>query len=199
MALREIFFGEIRLDRMPTITDQQVSSLFSSPCRLVATCRPGAVDDQRRRTLLKAAVVSGARYVDLELDGDPSLREAVIDVAREHGCDVIVSHHDYEQTPKRKQLVELVEACFEAGADVAKIACMANSARDSARLLGLLDDHRRLVVIGMGHAGVVTRVMGPLLGAEFSFARRQHGAETAPGQLTDWAMIARMRAAAGSA
>jgi 3-dehydroquinate dehydratase type I len=192
-ALHDVELAEVRLDSIQALTIEQARSIFEHGARTVATCRPGRHDDAARAALLIAAVEAGARYVDVELDAGATVRDRVVSAARSVGCDVIVSHHDPETTPLSMALRNLVDACFSAGADVAKIACRANGPRDAARLLGLLDDARRLVVIGMGVEGVVTRVMGPLLGSELTFAAARAGAETAPGQLDAAELERRMR------
>ena len=40
-----------------------------------------------------------------------------------------------------------------------------------------------VVSLGMGELGKVTRIASLMLGAEFSFASQDDGAETAPGQI----------------
>ena len=50
---------------------------------------------------------------------------------------VILSHHDYDETPDDDVLEALVEQMFEGGADIAKIATMARRVEDSARMLAL--------------------------------------------------------------
>ncbi|MBN2121836.1 type I 3-dehydroquinate dehydratase [Candidatus Micrarchaeota archaeon] len=139
------------------------------------------LDDSLRKELLLAAIDSGAAYVDLEVEMAEGMRKEIADRAKERGCKLIVSFHDFSGTPKREELGKIVERCFSCGADVAKIACMVDSQQDNARLLGLLGEWKGLIVIGMGKKGRSTRVLAPLLGAEFTFASL--GGKTAPGQM----------------
>lgn len=192
-ALRKVSFAEVRLDAIDGVAPDEVAAIFSLPLRLIATCRPGSGREDDRLALLLAAVAAGTRYVDVELETDVAFRASVVNAARAAGTEIIVSHHDYARTPCREDLCAIVDACFAAGADVAKVACHANDARDASRLLGLLDDPRRLVIIGMGAEGMITRVAGPLLGGEFTFASQREGAETAPGQLDVVELERRMR------
>jgi 3-dehydroquinate dehydratase type I len=181
-ALEHLAFAEIRLDRM-IVDAPGARDLFSRHRNLIATCAPGAFPDGRRKALLLAAIEGGAAYVDVELGAACDFRDDVIARAREAGCAVIISFHDYEATPSRSDLERTVRACFDRGADIAKIACAVRTKAESARLLGLLDDTRRIVVIGMGPAGRITRVVAPLLGSPFTFASLAEGKETADGQI----------------
>lgn len=183
-ALETLDFAEVRLDAMPDLDLTGVRNIFSRPVRLIATCRPnGLFDDERRKALLIAAIRSGAAYVDVEIESEPAYRDEIIAEAQKNGCEVIVSFHDYNKTPQRHELEAIVGSCFEANADIAKIACMVHSHSDCARLLGLLDAKRQIVTIGMGYLGRITRIAGPLLGSPFTFACLSKGKETAEGQI----------------
>lgn len=50
---------------------------------------------------------------------------------------VILSHHDYDETPSDEILEALVKEMFKGGADIAKIATTAQRIEDSARMLAL--------------------------------------------------------------
>jgi len=181
-AIKDIEFAEIRLDAM-RLSPEEVPVLFSGKRWVIATCRPGRCSDEERKRLLMAAIASGAAFVDVEIDSEAVYREEIIAAARAHGCKVIVSHHDYDKTPERPVLEACVSACFEAGADVAKVACEVRSDKDAARLLALLDNDREVVVVGMGERGRITRVVAPLLGSAFTYASVAVGKETADGQI----------------
>jgi 3-dehydroquinate dehydratase-1 len=70
------------------------------------------------------------------------------------------------------------------GADIAKLATFSKSKADNARLLSLYSNDKPIVALGMGETGKITRLMAPLLGAEFTFAAMDDGQPTAPGQIT---------------
>ena len=71
----------------------------------------------------------------------------------------------------------------EGPADLAKIACLVTRPSDNARLLGLLDSGRAILVAGMGPLGAVTRLAAPLLGSPFTYASLSEDAAAAPGQV----------------
>ncbi len=181
-ALKRLDCAEIRIDKM-RLTPDDIHILFSLPGTLIATCRPGPYPDNERKDFLLKAIESGAAFVDVEIESEPSYREEIVASARSRGCGVIVSYHNHAKTPTRPELEATVEACFKAGADIAKIACLVRSDSDNARLLGLLDDTRKIAAIGMGDKGRLTRIAAPLLGSPFTFASLAKGRETAEGQI----------------
>jgi 3-dehydroquinate dehydratase-1 len=183
--LTKACFAEVRMDRM-TLSLDDVKTIFSHPATLIATYRPGNVDDRTRRSYLFAAIEAGAAYVDVEVDSDNAYKKEIVKKARSKGCTVIISFHDHEKTPEEEELRDIVSLCFREGARIAKVACMVNSPADNARLLGLLgreDLKGKLVVVGMGEKGRITRVAAPLLGSPFTFASLAKGKETAEGQI----------------
>jgi len=176
--------AEVRLEALSP-TPEDVREIFSSPAKLIATMRPGKHSDEERLKTLTAAIEAGAAYVDIELGSPTLLREGLAQAARRNGCEIIVSHHDFQSTPDRDELMEIVDRCFEEGADLAKIACVVKERADAARLLGLLEDPRPIVAIGMGRMGAITRVAAPLLGSPFTYASPEGGPPTAEGQLPE--------------
>ena len=72
----------------------------------------------------------------------------------------------------------------KAGADIVKIASHVSRAEDLQNLFKLYRKDCRMVIIGMGKLGVISRIAAPLLGAEFTFAAPEAGKETAPGQIS---------------
>lgn len=182
-------FAEIRMDAMHLSSDD-VGRLFSSHDNLIATFREGAATDREREASLVAAIESGAAYVDIEIESDSTYRRRLIRKAKERGCKVIVSFHDHNGTPGRDTLEQVVGACFAEGADIAKIACTVQSGQDGARLLGLLDDGRAIIVVGMGAKGRTVRVMAPFLGSPFTYAAMAPGSRTADGQMSYTALAA---------
>lgn len=181
--VKQVELAEIRLD-MVNYSLEDVKRLFSSGSKLVATCRPGKYTEDIQLMYLKAAVESGAAYLDIEYEAAESYKNELIKHARSHSCDVIISYHNYESTPGIIKLQKIVEDIYAMGADVAKVATMVNQTEDVAKILSLYSNGNRLVAVGMGERGKITRLLAPILGAEFTFATLEGGKETAPGQLT---------------
>jgi 3-dehydroquinate dehydratase I len=180
-AIADISFAEMRLD-LTHLSLPETRRLFSQHSALIATCRKNGLSDIERKTMLLAAIEAGAAYVDVDLESDTSFRADIVDAAHSRNCRVIMSYHDYDKTPEKPMLSNIIDRCFASG-DMAKIACMVNSEQDGARLLGLLDDNRKIIVVGMGDKGKVVRCASVLLGSPFTFASFRQDKQTAPGQI----------------
>ncbi len=184
VSLKGVEFAEIRMDKIEDISSG-TPAIFSNHPRLIATYRPGKRNEDERCSALRDAIEAGAAYVDIELDMDDSYKNRIIQKAREKNCKVIISYHNRDKIPERAELEHIVDWCFDSGAYIAKIACRVNTLRDNARILGLLNDARPVVVVGMGRKGRITRIAAPLLGSPFTYASLAPGRETAEGQI-DW-------------
>lgn len=191
-ALEGLPMAEIRLDLTPLSRDE-IAAIFSRPLPLVATYRPGRVPAAARAAALEAAVRAGAAYVDIEAESAPEYRKELIRIARERGCWVILSSHSGRRPPAAGELARLRDGLFRRGADIVKIVRRAASAEDCLRLLSLYGAGKagRIVALGTGPAGAVTRLAAPFLGAPFTYASLRPGRETAEGQI-DWRSLDRI-------
>jgi 3-dehydroquinate dehydratase-1 len=180
-AIKGLEMAEVRIDKTG-LSLVDVKQLFAEPVKLVATCRPGNRTDEERLAALLAAIDAGAAYVDIEVDAAPALREAVVAAARKKDCRVIVSYHNFNETPLRHYLLQVIEECFDRGADIAKVICRVQGSQDCVRILSLYESRKNLVALGMGELGVITRIAAPFLGAPLTYASLGTGKETAEGQ-----------------
>jgi 3-dehydroquinate dehydratase-1 len=187
-TLRNEPFAEIRIDKMELKPDQLVK-VFSQPVRLIATCRPGKYNDEQRMTFLKSAIESGAGYVDIEIEGLHAYITDLTEFARQHKCKVILSYHNFDETPDEDELIKITKMCFDNGADLAKIVTMVKTDVDNARILSLYSKFTNIVAFGMGEKGKLTRVLAPLMGSEFTYAALTQGKEVAPGQIDKLTMM----------
>lgn len=184
--------------RMDLLADGDLKGLLTAvrtaapAVMALVTNRPGAATgaEKERIDVLLEAVYLGADYVDLELETAAAWREKVRALigAKEERTRLIISHHDFERTPPRRDLIGLFNEAVRSGAQVVKIVTMARSPQDNLTLLGLLQyagrRNREIVAFCMGEQGKMSRVMAPLLGALFTFGALERGLESAPGQLT---------------
>jgi 3-dehydroquinate dehydratase-1 len=182
-SLDMVEMAEIRID-LTEFTNDEIRQVFSQKKKLIATCRPGKYTDKERIEKLKVAIESGATFVDIEYEALPEFRNELIDYAHKHQCDVIISYHDYKETPELDELEKIMINCFEKGGDLAKIATQVNFNRDNSKILSLYKAPGRLVAIGMGDLGKISRIVAPFLGAEFTYASLDEHQQTGPGQIS---------------
>lgn len=176
--------AEIRID-MAEFDEADVRTVFSKAGKpLIAACRPELVQDAERIKLLKAAIESGAAYVDVEIESAEEIKQDIIQFAKSHNCKVIVSYHNHKNTPSSDELYKIIDSCFDSDADIVKIATTAQNPGDSARILGLYAKYTSLIALAMGEAGKISRIASVFLGSPFTFAAVSEKENTAPGQLT---------------
>lgn len=137
---------------------------------------------EAERAKLFLALLPHVGAIDVELAAHEVLPELCA-AAREAGRLVIASHHDFDRTPEPGALADLSARAQQAGADVVKIAARVRAPEDVRTLAAALLAPAPIgrIVIGMGDAGLATRVLFPALGSLLTYAHA--GCSTAPGQL----------------
>jgi len=181
LAERGAELVELRLDWLGR-TPEIAKLLQDRPTPVVMTCRRqvdggrwrGSEDE--RLMVIRQAIVSGADYVDLELD-------IAAQVPRYGETKRIVSHHDFKETPAN--LEEIHKQLCEQDADIVKLVTMANSPMDNVRMLRLVATAEKPTVgFCMGEFGIISRVLCGKYGSPFSFATFSKERVLAPGQLS---------------
>jgi len=181
-ALNKADLIEIRFDKVK-FNDYEIKKIFETR-RAIATFRPDKTTNDERIEVLTKAIKNGAKYIDIEIENDESYIRELKRIARENNTQVIISYHNFEYTPSKEKLKEILFSCYELGADVAKIATMVNEITDNIRLLSLYEYKKRMVILGMGDIGKITRIASLFLGAEFTFASFDDTKSSAPGQIS---------------
>ena len=174
---------EIRLDLLK-LTPENIDVLGLQCRQWIATCREGNHTEDERTTLLSAAIYAGATYLDIEYEAELNYRQALMNLAKEYNCKVIISYHNFETTPEIDTLNHIIRQSKEMGADYVKVVVTANSYADSALIMSLYGQHDNLLAFAMGNIGKITRIASPFLGAAFTYVCANEAHQTAPGQLT---------------
>lgn len=126
--------------------------------------------------------------LDIELFHDKDEIESLINLAHKNGAKVIISNHDFQQTPSKDEILSRMNRAARLGADIAKIAVMANDTEDVITVLDatriLKEDYLKIPLIGiaMGKKGMITRFAGEIFGSDITFATAKK--TSAPGQLS---------------
>jgi 3-dehydroquinate dehydratase type I len=142
----------------------------------------GSSETERVAELLEA-VELGADIIDIEL-GAIGLAEAIRLIKGRAKC--LLSFHDLTGTPSLNRLREVVQQQLAAGADICKVVTTAQSFEDNITVLQLISEFPsvKIVSFAMGHWGLVSRVLCPLVGSDFTYASTSKGKESASGQIT---------------
>ncbi|CAN6347908.1 unnamed protein product [Urochloa humidicola] len=103
-------------------------------------------------------------------------------------CKLIVSSHNYENTPSAEELANLVAQMQATGADIVKIATTATEIVDVARMFQILVQcqEKQVPIIGlvMNDRGFISRVLCPKYGGYLTFGSLEKGKESAAAQPT---------------
>jgi 3-dehydroquinate dehydratase/shikimate dehydrogenase len=131
--------------------------------------------EDERIAALRQAIALGAEYVDIELEYFQPLQR--------RDTKLIVSYHNFDETPR--YLLDIYSKIAKKCPDIIKIATMANSCKDSLRMLNMVSNADRDVIgICMGQEGGITRLFGPLVGGYLTFASLNDEKAAAPGQIS---------------
>ncbi len=187
---------EIRIDLLDYPADS-LHSLFKELNRsvripIIATNRinveGGKFDgSEEERIEILLSVLEMVDAIDIELRTRSEYRDLVVRRAKKAGKRVIISYHDFSKTPDIAVMQNIISDCFDAGADIAKLAATPHSYEDALSLLKLTLDcahaptPAQVCIIGMGGYGVHTRVIAPIYGSALAYT--SVGAATAPGQI----------------
>jgi 3-dehydroquinate dehydratase/shikimate dehydrogenase len=168
---------ELRVD---SVSDPSAAgALAGRRTPVIFTCRAQwegggfSGSEEERKRLLRDAQELGAEYIDIEA------RAGFDDlIAERRGRGVIVSMHDFTGMPA--DLTARAAAMRSTGAEVVKLSVTPKRLTDCLPLMSLARDvESPTVVVGMGEAGVPTRILAARFGSYWTYA----GDGVAPGQI----------------
>ena len=135
---------------------------------------------ESRRVRELISLIPYADAVDIELCAEK--RDMVVKETKNAGKKVIISTHDFQNTPDSEVMAGFIRDSFEKGADIAKLAVMPHSLDDVLRLLDVtLHSSGHVCTIAMGEIGKHSRVMAPIYGSVMTYGYID--IPVAPGQL----------------
>ena len=192
---------ELRIDWWDFIEDAEKSAAMVREVRkavgdtpIILTCRGDweggykKVSDEAKFAVYAAAIREElVDFVDMELKyGQAKIGEVKAQTAGKK-VSLIVSFHNFQQTPSQEEMFSIMERELQAGADVAKLAAMPQKEEDVLAVLAATLAVRRkypdqpVISMSMGPLGAVTRIVGGLFGSDLTFAVGSQA--SAPGQI----------------
>ena len=135
---------------------------------------------ETRRIQELISLIPYADAVDIELCAPD--RDIVVKKAKNAGKKIIISMHDFHNTPDVKTMEDSIRESFDAGADIAKLAVMPHSLDDVLHLFEVtLHSCGPVCTIAMGDIGKHSRAISPLYGSVMTYGYVD--IPVAPGQL----------------
>ncbi len=140
-------------------------------------------EEGKRLDGLLEALELGADIIDIEL-GTKRVHTLIPVIRRKAKC--LLSFHDLAGTPPLEEMKSIVRKQLDAEADICKVVATAQDFNDNLTTLQLIAAFpgEKVVSFCMGPAGMLSRVLCPLVGGQFIYASIEKGRESAPGQLT---------------
>ena len=180
-AVRGADLVELRLDFVDR--PDVAGALHGRQLPVVVTCRArweggqfaGSEDDRRR--VLQSALDLGAEFVDVEAAA--GFAGALIE--KTSGRRIVISEHKFDSPPG--DVRGRFAALRQRGAEIAKLAVQVETLEQLSTLFEVADEagpDRDRILIGMGPAGLASRVLSARLGSRWTYA----GEAVAPGQVT---------------
>jgi 3-dehydroquinate dehydratase I len=128
-----------------------------------------------------------ADIIDVELFNDEKEVKALIEAAHANNVFVIISNHDFHETPAKEEIISRLRKAQELGGDLPKIAVMPNSTADVLTLLDATNTmneqyaDRPFITMSMAGKGVISRLAGEVFGSALTFGAAKKA--SAPGQV----------------
>ncbi|MCF7740662.1 MAG: shikimate dehydrogenase [Candidatus Marinimicrobia bacterium] len=180
---------EFRADFVRQITDADIEQFYQQIDKpVIFTCRPQFENghfkgsEKERKQLILQAIKTGYEYVDVEYKSD--IYESLLE--NSGNSQIILSHHNFEETPDYGQVKNLAAEMSKTKADILKIIPTANSINDNFKIFRLLQSNpnQKLISFCMGIYGHISRVLCKKYGSYLSFAALDKNSQSADGQIS---------------
>ncbi|MCU7556340.1 type I 3-dehydroquinate dehydratase [Macrococcus capreoli] len=137
--------------------------------------------------LLKAVIEKKlCNIIDLELMMYDDYMQKLLELARANDIEVLISHHEYEFTPRIKDMLAIYNRMIQLNADYCKLAVKPNDGKDVLNLMSVVYETKQncnlnIIGIAMEEIGRITRVACGVFGSSMTFG--YVGEPVAPGQI----------------
>lgn len=146
-----------------------------------------SLSEAEKVALLQAVCEQSAiNIIDYEVANEKKDVAHLREVSKKHGKTLILSYHNFKETPDKKTLLDIARKMEVFQADVMKLAVMPQEKSDVFRLLQVtrtLDEQfsQPIITMSMGELGVLSRIIGWTFGSVVTFAVGVSA--SAPGQV----------------
>jgi 3-dehydroquinate dehydratase type I len=144
----------------------------------------------KQKEILKMAFTSGFTYIDISYR-NPVLEE----LSTKEKKHLLLSYHENKETPDLEDLLNTLGEMRSLKPAIIKIATFVDDREDIVTLAVLLkqkEENEKMIVIGMGKKGEITRFTFPTIGSCIAFVTMQDDKNIAPGMLTEDELLKKM-------
>jgi 3-dehydroquinate dehydratase-1 len=183
VEVRFDYFGKDSIDgALETVLEKKERTVFT--CRSASEGGKYTGAETERIAILRRLASFRPMFLDIEYN-TLTANEYLIKQFGALNCNMLVSWHDFTQTPDTEELDVLLSK-MKVYSDNVKIVTIAKNIDDNFKVLKLYENARRmnvhLIAFCMGEYGVLSRVLCVYAGAPFTYATLKDA--VAPGQLT---------------
>ena len=174
-AKKEADVVEVWFDEIKSPSDKELAEFFKTKTSIIYKYQGGEA--------LERVLEYKPSYVDIDLETPKAVISKIKKLSPK--TKIIISHHDFKETPELKKINSIAKRMKQKGADIIKIATMANKITDSIKMLSFLSQQKnKAIIVCMGKEGRITRTTGHLFGNYLMYASLSAKESTAEGQIT---------------
>ncbi|MEB8170647.1 type I 3-dehydroquinate dehydratase [Macrococcoides caseolyticum] len=124
--------------------------------------------------------------IDIDLMIYEQYMTDLLQLARQHQIEVLISHHEFQYTPRIKDMLAIYKKMITLDADYCKLAVMPHDGKDVLNLMDAVYETKQaydtnVIGIAMGEIGKITRLACGVFGSSMTFG--YVGEPVAPGQI----------------
>jgi len=172
--------GELRFDLSGIELDDLQQIISSTEKKLIFTCRTPKIKKIDAITAYQKAIDVGFQYIDIDFFVDGDILQQLHSLEK---TQLIVSFHNYEQTPPKYELINILDELKTAHPNIVKLATQLKSKEDIHILEELQFYYRNAIIMGMGTWAVESRIKSIKAGAPFTYLALNPDQSTAKGQV----------------
>ena len=157
---------ELKVDNIRNLSEKNLQLIRKKTVKEV-------ILTSRKKEIILKALNLGFDFIDIDL----SLIKD-FNLPKKIKSNIIISFHDFKKTPDVNKLEAILNKIREFKPEIIKIATMVNNKQDVGNLFKTLLNKKvdeKIIIVGMGKKGRVTRIFGPLFGSFLTFAKTKYG------------------------
>jgi 3-dehydroquinate dehydratase I len=155
----------------------KVKSIFTCRKKKFGGLFSGSVDNYIK--IIKKADTLKFNFLDINVEAANRFKQ--------FNSDIIISYHNFERTPDYNVLSEIKTQMNSFKHEIKKFALMIKTESDLYTIYKLLlnkEKNKKMIVIGMGEKGKISRIITPFFGSYLTFASIDKKLNSASGQMT---------------